>query len=55
MKFVEPSAFTDPDVAARKLVEFANAAEAVQVPRCSRERIGIFGLSGSSLKQKLMG
>jgi hypothetical protein len=30
MKFVEPSPFTDPDVAARKLVEIANAVEAVQ-------------------------
>jgi hypothetical protein len=30
MKFVEPSHFTDPDAAARKLVEIANAAEAVQ-------------------------
>jgi hypothetical protein len=24
MKFVEPSRFTDPDIAARKLVEIAN-------------------------------
>jgi hypothetical protein len=30
MKFVEPNAFTDPDVAARKLVEIASAVEAVQ-------------------------
>ena len=30
MKFVEPSIFADPDVAARKLVEIANAIEAVQ-------------------------
>jgi hypothetical protein len=30
MKFVEPSAFADPDVAARKLVEIANVVEAVQ-------------------------
>jgi hypothetical protein len=30
VKFVEPSAFADPDVAARKLVEIANAVEAVQ-------------------------
>jgi hypothetical protein len=27
MKFVEPSAFTDPDVAARKLVEIASTIE----------------------------
>jgi hypothetical protein len=30
MKFVEPSNFADPDVAARKLVEIANGIEAVQ-------------------------
>jgi hypothetical protein len=30
MKFVEPNHFTDPDNAARKLVEIANAVEAVQ-------------------------
>ena len=30
MKFVEPSTFADLDVAARKLVEIANAVEAVQ-------------------------
>jgi hypothetical protein len=30
MKFVEPSHFTDPGAAARKLVEIANATEAVQ-------------------------
>ena len=30
MKFVESSHFADPDTAARKLVEIANAVEAVQ-------------------------
>jgi hypothetical protein len=30
MKFVEPSPFADPDIAARKLVEIANGIEAVQ-------------------------
>ena len=30
MKFVEKSNFTDPDAAARKLVEIANTVEAVQ-------------------------
>jgi hypothetical protein len=30
MKFVEPSPFADPDVAARKLVEIANGIAAVQ-------------------------
>jgi hypothetical protein len=33
MKFIEPSRFTDPDAAARKLVEIANASEAVQAGR----------------------
>jgi hypothetical protein len=30
MKFVEPSHFTDPDTAARKLVEIADAVETIQ-------------------------
>ena len=30
MKFVEPNQFANPDAAARKLVEIANAIEAVQ-------------------------
>ena len=30
MKLVEPSTLTDPDVAARKLAQIANATEAVQ-------------------------
>jgi hypothetical protein len=39
MKFVEPSHFTDPDAAARKLVEIANAAEAVQDGRIHIELV----------------
>ena len=39
MKFVEPSHFTDPDAAARKLVEIANALEAVQDGRIYIERV----------------
>jgi hypothetical protein len=39
MKFVEPSIFADPDVAARKLVEIANAIEAVQDGRIYIERV----------------
>jgi hypothetical protein len=39
MKFVEPSQFADPDVAARKLVEIANGIEAVQDGRIYIERI----------------
>jgi len=33
MKFVSPSQFTDPDAAARKLVQIANASEVVQEGR----------------------
>jgi hypothetical protein len=39
MKFVTASPFADPDVAARKLVEIANAAEAVQDGRIHIELI----------------
>jgi hypothetical protein len=39
MKFVEPSHFTDPDATARKLVEIANAVEAVQDGRIYIERV----------------
>jgi hypothetical protein len=39
MKFVEPSHFTDPDAAARKLVEIANATEAVQYGRIHIELV----------------
>jgi hypothetical protein len=60
MKFVTPSQFADPDAAARKLVEIANAVEGSRTDEfssngCSRKRIGIFGRSGSFLKQKLRG
>ena len=41
MKFIEPSHLTDPDVAARKLVEIANAAEAVQDGRIYIERVNL--------------
>jgi hypothetical protein len=39
MKFVEPSHFTDPDAAARKLVEIANVTEAVQDGRIHIELV----------------
>ena len=39
MKFVEPNQFTDPDAATRKLVEIANAVEAVQGGRVYIELI----------------
>jgi hypothetical protein len=38
MKFLEPRPFSDPEVAARKLVEFANAFEPVQDGRIYIER-----------------
>jgi hypothetical protein len=39
MKFVEPDCITNPDAAARKLVEIANASEAVQEGRIYIELI----------------
>ena len=39
MKYVEPSHFTDPDAAARKLIEIANSVEAVQDGRIHIEKI----------------
>ena len=39
MRFVEPNHFTDPDAAARKLVQIANAVEAVQDGRIFIELI----------------
>ena len=52
MKFVEPSHLTDPDVAARKLVEIANATEAVQDGRIYIERVnGAFLEAGGTPDQ----
>jgi hypothetical protein len=52
MKFVEPSHLTDPDVAARKLVEIANATEAVQDGRIYIERVnGAFLEAGGTADQ----
>ena len=45
MKFVEPSHFTDPDVAARKLMAIANAVEAVQDGRIYIERVNALFLA----------
>ena len=39
MKFVDPNPFNDPDAAARKLVEIANAVEPVQDGRIHIEKI----------------
>jgi hypothetical protein len=41
MKFVEPSPFADPDIAARKLVELANGIEAAQDGRIYIERVNV--------------
>jgi hypothetical protein len=52
MKFVEPSRFADPDAAARKLVEIANATEAVQDGRVFIELInGAFLEAGGTPDQ----
>ena len=40
MKFVEPSPFADPDIAARKLVELANGIEAAQDGRIYTDGYG---------------
>ena len=49
MKFVAPRPFADPDAAARKLVEIANATEAVQDGRIYIELINaaFFAAGGS--------
>jgi hypothetical protein len=39
MKFIEPRPFADPDAAARKLMELANAVEPVQDGRIHIEKI----------------
>jgi hypothetical protein len=39
MKYIEPRSFTDPDAAARKLLEIANSVEAVQDGRIHIEKI----------------
>ena len=52
MKFVEPSHLTDPEAAARKLVEIANTSEAVQGGRVFIEMInGPFLKSGGTPEQ----
>jgi hypothetical protein len=52
MKHIEPSRFTDPDPAARKLVEIANASEAFQDNRICIELVdGRFLSGGGTLDQ----
>jgi hypothetical protein len=43
MKLVEPSHFSDPDTAARKIIEVANAAEAVQEGRMIYDSVSRYG------------
>jgi hypothetical protein len=55
MKFLEPRPFSDPEVAARKLVEFANAFEPVQDGRIYIEKINgpfLFELKGTPAEYK---
>ena len=52
MKFVEPSPFIDPDVAARKLLEIANAIEPAQDGRIYIELVnGAFLKAGGTPDQ----
>ena len=49
MKFAEPRPFSDPEAAVRKLIEIANAAEAVHDGRIYIERVnGPFLAAGGS-------
>jgi len=54
-KFVSPSPFADPEVAARKIVEIANAVEPVQDGRIHVEKINgpfLFQLKGTPAEYK---
>jgi hypothetical protein len=49
-KFIEPNHFTDPEAAARKLIEIANSVEPVQDGRIHIEKINgpfLYELKGS--------
>jgi len=48
MKFVEPHPFTNPDAAARKLVEIANGVEAVQDGRIRARQRAVSGGGAAS-------
>jgi hypothetical protein len=55
MKFVAPRPFADPDVAARKIIELANAVEPVQDGRIHIEKINgpfLFELKGTPAEYK---
>jgi hypothetical protein len=54
-KFVEPRPYADPEVAARKIVEFANAAETIQDGRIYIEEINgpfLYQLEGTPAEYK---
>jgi len=55
MKFAEPRPFSNPDIAARKMVELANAVEAVQDGRIHIEKMNgpmLFELKASPAEYK---
>jgi hypothetical protein len=55
MKFIEPRPFADPDAAARKLMELANAFEPVQDGRIYIEKINgpfLYQLKGTPAEYK---
>jgi hypothetical protein len=54
MKFVDRRPFTDPDAAARKLVEIANAVEAAQDGRVYIERINEPFLAAAAISSALV-
>jgi hypothetical protein len=52
MKFVEPSRLTDPDAAARKLLEIANAIEPAQDGRIYIELVNAAFLKAGSVPRR---
>jgi len=55
MKFVQPRPFADPEIAARKLLELANAFEPIQDGRIYIEKINgpfLFELKGTPAEYK---
>jgi hypothetical protein len=55
MKFIEPRPFADPDSAARKLIELANAFEPIQDGRIYIEKINgpfLYELKGTPAEYK---
>jgi hypothetical protein len=55
MKFIEPRPFADPEAAARKLIELANAFEPIQDSRIYIEKINgpfLFELKGTPAEYK---